>query len=377
MLAQDQIELLTAYVDGELSPRQREVALRLVNESSEARRILIELQENAHRIKQLPRHTLDAHFTAEVVEAVATRPMEPVRAARPITFPLRWVPYAAAGVAAAVLFMVGTAGVLYLAFGYNWNGLENDNGIAKNERNDVAPVDPKPAPPVNEGDKSVPPRKTPNPLPGNIMAGVIEQFTAPIPPERSVDLTFAELHDKAQVAERLAAEIENNPALHLDVSVRNNPQAIDRLKNALKAAGVKLVVDPTSEAALKKGGKVEFLVYAENLKADEVTKLLKELAVAGKKTTNPYHKVKVSPLAKQERERVVALLGEDPDKRNEFTDKGIIGPRPKANPKADRVVIVLPQTTDAKRSEELKQFLLQPARPQPGSVRVLVRIHQE
>src|SRR5437868_7793349 len=117
MLSQEQIELLTAYVDGELSPRQRQAALRLMNESTDARGLFIQLQENAHQIRQLPRHALDEAFTAEILAAVATRPMEPAQPHQPVAVSLRWLPYAAAATAAVLFFMVVTAGALYVAFG--------------------------------------------------------------------------------------------------------------------------------------------------------------------------------------------------------------------------------------------------------------------
>src|SRR6516162_10202936 len=134
MLASDQIELLTAYVDGELSPRRRQVALRLLSESSEARTLLKELQENAHRVRQLPRRTLDAAFTAQVVQAAAKKPIEPARPARPVSAGLRWLPYVFAGVAAAVLFMVVTAAVLSVGLGLNWLGVDNgENAIVESK----------------------------------------------------------------------------------------------------------------------------------------------------------------------------------------------------------------------------------------------------
>ena len=377
MLASDQIELLTAYVDGELSPRRRQVALRLLSESSEARTLLKELQENAHRVRQLPRRTLDAAFTAQVVQAAAKKPIEPARPARPVSAGLRWLPYVFAGVAAAVLFMVVTAAVLSVGLGLNWLGVDNgENAIVENKDGGQIEAPPKPAP-VDEGDKIAPPKKPSNPLPGKIIEGVLAQYAAPIPRERFASLTFQELHEHEDARKRLAAELEKNNSLHLDVVVRNNPHAIERLKKALKPLGAKLVVDPTSEAALKTGGKTEFLVYAENLKAEELANLMKQLAAEEKKAKTPYDKLKVSSMSKQERQNLVAFLGEDPDKRKVVNNTGIIGPRPKPNPKAERVLVVLPQQASPKHSQEMKQFLLQPAYPQPGAVSVLIRIRQE
>src|SRR5437667_212307 len=125
MLASDQIEQLTAYVDGELSPRDRQVVLRLINESSEARRLLIHLQEHGNQ--------------------VGTEPQ------------------------------------------------------------------PKPVPPVDEGDKTPPAPRKSNPLPGKIMEGALAQFAAPLPPDTLAEvITFKDLSEKEQAAKRLAAELKKN-----------------------------------------------------------------------------------------------------------------------------------------------------------------------
>ena len=52
-------ELLTAYVDGELSARQRRHVLRLLRRSVEARRLLHFLQSDSHNLIHLPRVRLD------------------------------------------------------------------------------------------------------------------------------------------------------------------------------------------------------------------------------------------------------------------------------------------------------------------------------
>src|SRR5579864_510595 len=95
MLPEDAIQLVTGFVDGELSARERNAALRLLHESAEARELLMQLQENAHRIKQLRRRKLDAGFAAEVVQIITERQIKPERARPAAAIGLRWLPYAA------------------------------------------------------------------------------------------------------------------------------------------------------------------------------------------------------------------------------------------------------------------------------------------
>ena len=71
MLSERHQQLLSAYVDGELSSRQREEAESMVMASPEARQLLAELFQNAERVRKL--------------RAVLTEPMllsNPVRGAK-------------------------------------------------------------------------------------------------------------------------------------------------------------------------------------------------------------------------------------------------------------------------------------------------------
>src|SRR5438105_4517825 len=54
MLAEKYQELLTAYVDGELSARQRRAVYKLLRRSAEARALLRQLQEDSHSLIELP-----------------------------------------------------------------------------------------------------------------------------------------------------------------------------------------------------------------------------------------------------------------------------------------------------------------------------------
>ena len=71
MLSEYDKELLTAFVDGELTRRQRKSVLRLLHESSEARSFLRDLQEDVHLFKVLPQHKLEEDFAATVLGEIA------------------------------------------------------------------------------------------------------------------------------------------------------------------------------------------------------------------------------------------------------------------------------------------------------------------
>src|SRR5437879_440778 len=109
MLPDQVTELLTAFVDGELGQRQRKAALRLLQRSSEARELLRELQENAHKIKQLPRRKVEPSLVNDILQAIAEQQKQPAQP-RPARR-RRWMPYFAASLAASLL--IGVIGLLY------------------------------------------------------------------------------------------------------------------------------------------------------------------------------------------------------------------------------------------------------------------------
>src|SRR5262249_57946523 len=100
--------LVSAYAAGDLSPRRRKAAVRLLRHSAEARTLLRDLLSNKRRLRNLPRRPLPAEFADQVVlklSAVTPVIQPPVATARPSR--ARWsrlVPWAAA---AAVLLAVG------------------------------------------------------------------------------------------------------------------------------------------------------------------------------------------------------------------------------------------------------------------------------
>jgi anti-sigma factor RsiW len=104
MLSEETQELLSAFVDGELNAPERVAVARLLQQSSEARELVRHLQENAHRLRQLPRRRLEPGFADDVLQMIAMRHPRHARprgAAR-----RRWLPAFAASAAAVLLVAV-------------------------------------------------------------------------------------------------------------------------------------------------------------------------------------------------------------------------------------------------------------------------------
>src|SRR4030081_2544005 len=70
-------QLVTAFVDGELSARQRRAALRLLNRSPDARDLLRKLQGDARTLRELPRPRLGRDLSGDVVRSIRARRLGP------------------------------------------------------------------------------------------------------------------------------------------------------------------------------------------------------------------------------------------------------------------------------------------------------------
>ncbi|HZZ81783.1 MAG TPA: zf-HC2 domain-containing protein [Gemmataceae bacterium] len=366
MLSEQVTQLLTAFVDGELTPRERAEVVRLLEKSSEAREMLRQLQENAHKIKQLPRRKVEPSLVDEIMQAIAEQKAQraaPVRRAR-----RRWLPFLTAAMAASLMLCV----LSVLA----WRTFRTDepvnNPIVQNSPDKKS--DPVTPPPVTP-----PTVWRPNPLLGPLVEGTVENFAKAPVPETGFSARFAELHpDKGAKSADLAMELQKDPTVQLDITVKNNAMAMARLKDVLKDRGITLVTDQSAAKSLtnKSQAKVEYLVYADSLTRDELTKLMGDLGqsyVVGANNNqrteqSPYQKVTVAPIAKTEIQRVAKLLGVDP------ATLEMKGKEPKAD--AKRQVILLPTASGGQPSAEVRQFVNQ-RRPQPGAVPVLIKIRQE
>ncbi len=366
MLSDQVTQLLTAFVDGELSQRQRKAVMRVLHKSSEARALLCQLQENAHKVNELPRHKLEPSLVEAVMQAIAEQKAQPKQSAQPKRVRRRWLPYVTAALAASLV--VGVVSI------FTWRAFRDQEGakigggvMVKGDDKKSEPKPPEPTPT---------PRKA-NPVLAQMVESTFQGFgTTPVPPQ-PFTARFAELQSvKGVKLADFACQINREPAVNLDITVKSNPLALARLKDVLKDRGITLVIDQSAAKTLtdKNQAKVEYLVYAENLSPDELTKLMGELSqsyVVGQNNTqrteaSPYQKVTLTPIDKK---KVAKLLGVDPATM-EPKDKG-------TKPEAKRLAVVLPTTGGAQPSVEVRRFVEQRKQPQPGTVQVLIKIRQE
>jgi anti-sigma factor RsiW len=110
MLSSQDQQLLTGYVDGELTARQHCQVERLLSRSGEARALLQDLQADSRALRLLPSMSAPADLADSILETIARKGLKPGSRPRVPTPPRvyvlpSWVGFAAA---AAVLFIVAT-----------------------------------------------------------------------------------------------------------------------------------------------------------------------------------------------------------------------------------------------------------------------------
>ena len=133
MLPERSRQLLTAFVDGELSSRQRRFVDRLLRRSRDARELLRKLQGDSHELQALSSATpiLGVDLADTVLETIATRKLTPQRVrvalpSQPLQVPA-WVGFA---IAAGLLITVGLGSYLFFS---RTPGKDPGAGIARTE----------------------------------------------------------------------------------------------------------------------------------------------------------------------------------------------------------------------------------------------------
>jgi hypothetical protein len=371
MLSEQVTQLLTAFVDGELSQQERETVLRLLNKSSEAREFLRQLQENAHKLKQLPPHKVEPSLVEAIMQAIAEQKAQPKQPVQPMVARRarrRWLPYTAAALAASLL--VCALGLIYWkTMGDQSDTPKDEKNIAKNEvpDNKVVPQ-PQPTP------TPTPTPRQPNPMLGKLVDGVYAGATRPVPVDPVFTASFGDLKNGKKDIRR---ELKPGTTVQLDITVKNDKLALDRLRDVLRDYKIKTVTDPTATNSLEAKAKVEYLVYAENLTADEVAKMMGDLSQSyvisnkgnQREVASPYSKVKAAPIAQDDKQRLAKVLGVKPDA---LEPKDV-----KPDPKRERQAVVLPTAAGASPSMEVAQFVNQRRPVATGTVQILIKIRQE
>jgi hypothetical protein len=418
MLNDQYTELLTAYVDGELTNRQRKAVLRLLRRSSDARKLLRDLQEDAERVRRLPRQHLAHDFSARVLHTIAQRKLRPgrLRPSRPL--PLQVPAWIAVTVAASVLLMVTATSYIYFARPNgeslanvphhnpppdpDKDGKSGAGAVANNTpsgkddnkpREQPKPDDhPKPPEAVAVKPKEKPEEKPDNPKPGPTPdPGPAPLASAPTSPDPNMEMFKPKQPDVPlpvifKLAEldqaKLKEELKKDSGFRLELPCKEGAKAFERLQAVLKARGVGLLIDKAAQDRLGKPQlRTNFVLYAEDLTPDDLVKILQQLAdeerqrAAKKAGDTQFEGLVVSRMGKGDREELSKLLGVDPARLHSTGARGPLGvdpSKPVSEGTADKVVDALKGSKPGAKPMEHQALVLayNPVRPHPGSAEV-------
>lgn len=431
MLTADELELLTAAVDGELSPRQRRQLARLLKSKPEARRVYDELRGDSRELQALPLIPAPSDLHQTIVEAAARLPAprpasQPRQPRQPRPVP-GWALYAAAAV---VLLAVG----LTSFFLHSWQRGPSVPHV-KAPPQSPQPEEPKTLPPPREWVEAPPPTPPKGPLvhempPIRIIEGdglddEFDEMPLPITPVRPhapvlasgeteplgrlerVELALPRLHVLHGLSvpaqnQALRDQLGKGNAFRVELPARDATRALERLRTALATLKTPLLLDANVQARLKKPSfRSDFAVYLEDISPDALTEVLRlvgqaDRAAAEKKANEMYLEgpLVVKEMTAWDRRDLKDLLGIDPlldrpqskaqaiDIRkplNEMTDKQVNEalegrgvPRPGSKVLTPGRGLIQAVGVPRGKSPELKKFLDSCGPAVPGTIQVLI-----
>jgi hypothetical protein len=412
MLPDSQRQLLTAYVDGELSRRQRRQVARLLERSPDARLLLSQLQQDAAALGSLRAPPLDFDLSDSVILDIRARRLSPIRRrAQPLAqgFPA-WV---AVAVAASVLCAISLASYIgFAAYLSHSSGPSPDANVAKkdgpppSDRRAPAPGEKPETPPDSKNEiahnETTPKRYEfvgpPEPGPGDDNPAIAKNPSTPKPDDpappdpgpmkddlgpaltdRAMERfelekvvgaakpVIVKLHDldQADPRKRLNDELAQSNGFRLELPCDNGTRAFDRLQAACKDQKIGLLIDQKAQQRLKATQyKTNYVLYIENVTAEELSRLVQQLgaddkkAAAKKANDAQFDRLVVTRLTKRDYEELAKLLGVDPSKVEPIGPLGTDLRRPFPEQTAEQIGKALEGENSKSKSADGRQALV-------------------
>lgn len=364
-------QLLTAYVDGETTNRQRRHVARLLRRSPEARQLLQQLQQDADALRQLPCAALPEDLAGPVLRTIAERRLSPGQRRLTTPSPAAWSgPFAAWAIAATVLFVLGVASYLYFAAALSPSG-DTAQVETPKEQPAHSPKQPKaPSPPSlarREPSAPAPTVKTPVPpdRPPTVEqpAAIVERpkdepkkpslDPRPTPPKEEPVLTDRlEMFQLTKVSDylpevfalrelegdatrkKLIAALGKDREFRLELPCQNGTRAFQRVQSAARASNIGLSIEKIASERLKLQSNTNYLVYVENMTPEEVARFLQRIGsedarhAAKKPAEAQFDRLVLTRLTSQNHKELSALLGADSTAK-EPSPKGPLGADPR------------------------------------------------
>lgn len=347
MLSKRHEILLTAFVDGELSRREKRHAIRLLRKSREARALYRKLREDAEKLRSLSTPPLPIDLSDSVLTELSRRQLRRIR--RELQTEPHHVPsWLGVAMAASVLLVVGLASYWFFAT-TNTSPPVDGGTIVQDDR---------PAPSPEQIDPPVPPTPEDNPpdhQPANPGMGEpdkpdgdtpVDPEPSPAPPKppkvqdpkpvgpifgatpgdrhelKMVDvvppaiLNFQQLDEK-ETRNTLQRYLEQGTGFRLEIPCRDGTANMKLLENIAGRHDLGFIHTPLAQMRLTKSQwKTSYLLYMENVTPTELVGLLHQLQMKDKKNAKKpgdalFKDLVVSKLTSFDRKELVDLSGVD------------------------------------------------------------------
>ena len=404
MLTEPEQLLISAAVDGDLTPAEAKAFDRLLATNPAAGRLFRRLTADAARLAALPKRRAPHTLAAKVMARV--RPITPARKT-----PTRsLLPFAIA----ASLFLAVTAGS-FLVFRGNSTAQDQaqrdqlpvsavadgpaaepvafaksgagEDGVGKPSADDGAFAKLSPEAPPATAVAVAPKPLTPEEK--ELIGSALMIESKPLKRiDPAVPILFSALEFNTPDAQaRLKAELNKDGGFRLNLFSKNTAAAAEQVQAAAKGVGVHLFVEGTTAERMKKAMALPYAVYVENLTADELAGLLAALSKQVNEQSRPETILGAAhfvPADAPEQKDLKELLGldwplakagkpGDPKPVSEGTLKEVVASVKKPGDKA-AVVVTFAARLNAAKSSEVKQFVDKRGERKPGTVPLLIVI---
>lgn len=347
-------QLLTAYVDGELTSRQRRHVARLLHRSAEARQLLQKLRADARALRHLPRPPLPSDLTGPVLRTIVERRLTPGqrRVAR-FSSATSWAgPLASWAAAAAVLLVLGAASYLYFAASLLQPAKtemvekvpdalpspsetsSQDSAVASQEKPQAPPPErPLPkhdhppaavkSPEIVKHPEARPPANVPKdpstpPKPETALTDRLEMFRFDrVPDLLPVIVGVSELEQEPG-RKKLLAELHKDSNFRLELPCAHGSKAMERVQNAARTLHVELILDKPAQERLKLKWRTSFALYLENVTPEELAAFVRQIGAEDRKSAAKkpaevqIDRLVLMRLTAPHRKELSTLLGVDP-----------------------------------------------------------------
>lgn len=403
-------ELLTAAIDGELTPAERKVARRLLRESESARILYAQLKGDSTRLKKLPRVPAPQELAENVIGVIRDRALTPTPLPPAAKSKFNWAMlpvWVNLVTAAAILIVVSIGSYLYFTTSRDYYArLDRAQDLAKEKRqslpadvgdNRSSPIERAPTPKeVDQGPTAlVTNTSKTGPEIGPSPRVVVADFNAsPLPdmvPEiEPFDLNkirvsqlfdMHELGGDEQARKKLTTEIKKDELVRLDLFCPTTPRALDYVVAALKTRGIAVITDSFVQDRLRRKLTTELVIFTEALTPAEIERLLTTLGSEDVKNgAGEFATVVAAPFLPADLTRLGQLLGvpnvlPKPAKATDKVDGSKPLPEgtashvaatlskmgtPTTPPKTEKLAMIVaysPMNPHPTTSKEIKQFL--------------------